>query len=111
MSCETCRHDANELTEHPCTVCDENSHWESKQDSFDEIHRPAHYANRKIEVIDFISDSNRHGKYIGTEGYFVGNIIKYITRFRLKGTPIKDLKKARYYIDALIREAEFNESK
>lgn len=34
-------------------------------------------------------------------GYFEGNVIKYVTRWRSKGG-IEDLKKARHYIDLLI---------
>ena len=36
--------------------------------------------------------------------YVVGNIIKYITRYPYKGTPLKDLEKARWYLDYLIKQ-------
>lgn len=105
IKCETCIHELNELGDFPCNQCNDESHWENK---FNDVNKPAHYADRGIEVIDFIVDANRHGKYIGTEPYFVGNVLKYITRFRLKGTPMKDLLKAKYYLEALIQEAERN---
>jgi|TARA_Y200000002_G_scaffold297309_2_gene251933 hypothetical protein len=38
--------------------------------------------------------------------YVRGNIIKYVTRFPYKGTPVSDLKKARWYLDYLINEEE-----
>ena len=33
-----------------------------------------------------------------------GNVVKYICRYNLKGTPLQDLLKARHYIDLLIEE-------
>jgi|TARA_R100000353_G_scaffold167199_1_gene129126 hypothetical protein len=38
--------------------------------------------------------------------YVRGNIIKYVTRFPYKGTALSDLKKARWYLDYLIKEEE-----
>ena len=38
--------------------------------------------------------------------YVCGNIIKYVTRFPYKGTPVQDLKKARWYLDYLIKELD-----
>jgi hypothetical protein len=35
-------------------------------------------------------------------GYIVGCCIKYLCRYKLKGTPIQDLRKVRHYIDILI---------
>lgn len=64
----------------------------------DEINHPLHYITGKIEVIDFIEDQKL--------GYHDGNVVKYICRFKHKGTPIKDLKKARWYLDRLIKNME-----
>lgn len=35
-------------------------------------------------------------------GYFEGNVIKYMTRWRTLGGRIEELKAARHYLDALI---------
>jgi hypothetical protein len=64
----------------------------------DMIKEPPHYANNKIEPIDYIV-ANRLS-------YCEGNVIKYITRWRGKGG-IEDLKKAKQYIDFIIdKEAQ-----
>ena len=52
-----------------------------------------HYKKLKIQPVEYI-----HANGIG---YFEGNVIKYITRWRDKGGPA-DLKKARHYIDLLL---------
>lgn len=52
-----------------------------------------HYRNLPIQPVEYI-----HANDIG---YFEGNVIKYVTRWRVKGG-ISDLKKARHYIDLLI---------
>ena len=36
--------------------------------------------------------------------YVRGNIVKYVTRFLYKGTPIQDLEKANWYLNKLIEE-------
>jgi len=40
--------------------------------------------------------------------YVRGNIIKYVTRFPYKGTPLPDLKKAKWYLEYLIKEEQKN---
>lgn len=64
----------------------------------DNVNKPAHYTQGKIEVIDFIEDQKM--------GYHDGNAIKYICRYRYKGTPLQDLKKAKWYINRLIYKLE-----
>jgi len=64
------------------------------------IDHPDHYNSGKIEVIDFI-------KSLGIdEDFCMGNAIKYISRYKHKGDPLGDLKKARWYIDYLIKQLE-----
>nr|UWI41332.1 MAG: protein of unknown function DUF3310 [Bacteriophage sp.] len=55
----------------------------------DTVNHPAHYANRNIgyECIDLA----RH------QTFCVGNTIKYLWRYKNKGTPTEDLKKALWY--------------
>lgn len=64
----------------------------------DEIAKPRHYNSGNIEVWDFIQDQDMC--------YLSGNVVKYISRYRHKGTPLKDLQKARAYLDKLIAEVE-----
>ena len=52
-----------------------------------------HYKKLAIQPVEYI-----HANGIG---YFEGNVIKYVTRWRDKGG-IADLLKARHYIDMLI---------
>jgi len=66
----------------------------------DKIKQPIHYVMNKIEPIDFIIANKLN--------FCEGNVIKYISRWRLKNG-IEDLKKARQYIDFLIeKEVEKN---
>jgi hypothetical protein len=62
-----------------------------------------HYAVGQIQPIDFFESNFTKDEYCG---YLKGNIIKYVARYRLKGTPMADLIKARVYLDWLI---EFEE--
>ena len=64
------------------------------------INHPEHYNSGAIEVIDFIKSLGMH------EDFCIANAIKYISRYKLKGDPLGDLKKARWYIDYLIKEME-----
>lgn len=64
---------------------------------FDPVVRPEHYMG-KIEVIDYIDDRLSQEQF---EGYLVGNVLKYISRYEKKnGT--EDLCKAQWYLDKLI---------
>ena len=40
----------------------------------------------------------------GYEYHLQGTVLKYIWRYRYKGKPQEDLKKARWYLDRLIEE-------
>lgn len=58
----------------------------------------SHYKKQTIQTWDYIAANNI--------GYFEGNIIKYISRWRDKNG-LEDLRKARHYLDKLI-ELELN---
>jgi hypothetical protein len=67
----------------------------------EKVRRPMHYISDGVECIDYIRQQ------LGDEGfesYLEGNIIKYIHRFKRKGEPANDLRKARTYLDWLIKE-------
>lgn len=63
-------------------------------DSADAVqHGGNHYKQFRYETWNVIADWGL--------GYFDGNAVKYLSRWRHKGG-IEDLKKARHYIDKLI---------
>ena len=54
-----------------------------------------HYKNLAIQPVEYIVKNNIP--------YLEGNVIKYITRWRVKGG-VQDLLKAKHYIEMLIEE-------
>jgi len=72
------------------------------QTVYNTISKPQHYADKEIEVIDYIRDTLTQDQY---EGYCIGNILKYVSRYRLKGG-VEDLKKANYYLEDVIDRLE-----
>ena len=66
----------------------------------DNINSLSHYTQGNIEVIVFILDQKMN--------YLQGNVVKYVCRYKHKGKPLEDLKKARWYIDKLIEEETKN---
>ena len=68
----------------------------------DSIKRPVHYISDGVECIDYIKQQLGDG----FESYLEGNIIKYIHRYKKKSPsePANDLRKARTYLDWLIKE-------
>ena len=66
----------------------------SKREAVD---HPDHY-NKGIEVIDYIDSRDFN--------FTIGNIIKYVSRHRHKSKPLEDLKKAKWYLDRLIKKYE-----
>ena len=57
----------------------------------DNVNHPSHYTSHPsgVEVIEITEHMN----------FCLGNAVKYILRCDLKGKPIEDLRKARWYID------------
>lgn len=72
----------------------------------DKVNHPRHYdlpgGGQAIDVIDDMLDDTE------IEGYYKGNIIKYIARYKGKGGA-ESLKKARWYLDKLIALKETQE--
>ena len=52
-----------------------------------------HYKKQPVQPWDYIAANDL--------GYFEGNIVKYVSRWRDKGG-VEDLRKARHYLDKLI---------
>ena len=67
-----------------------------KEEKYDPINKPRHYNQGGIEVFDFIKSNNFN--------YAQGNVVKYVSRYRHKGTPVQDLLKAKWYLNKLIEE-------
>lgn len=117
MNCDTCFYSNFNITEPPCDSCifDPESHIYSKwvaSDAFKNIplqYKPEdvafnkraldvqvagnHYKDLAIQPVEYIHANNI--------GYFEGNVIKYVSRWRTKNG-VKDLEKAKHYIDLLI---------
>ena len=65
----------------------------------DEIN-PAHYKKGSTETFDYIIDVVR--ELPSDEAYMVGNIIKYVSRYRQKHPdPRTDIEKARWHLNRL----------
>jgi len=71
----------------------------------DMVNSPAHYSNNPhgIECIKAIEASMSSGEF---KGYLKGNLMKYVWRYTYKKNPLEDLKKAEYYLKALIERVE-----
>lgn len=54
----------------------------------------SHYKDLVIQPVEYC--------YMNNLGYMEGNVIKYVTRYRFKEDPLKDLEKAKHYIELLI---------
>jgi len=75
----------------------------------DSIHHPSHYCNREMEAIDIIE------MIIAIEpnpkvAYNMSNVLKYILRFRDKGTEITDLQKSVWYLNRMIEKVKEEKS-
>lgn len=70
----------------------------------DRVNHPSHYMG-KIEVIDYIDDKLSEQQF---EGYLLGNVIKYLSRYQKKNG-LEDLKKGQWYLNKLIAVKENNE--
>ena len=62
------------------------------------INNPDHYTQGNVETISVIRDVLTEEEF---NGFVVGNIIKYISRYKYKGG-VEDLKKAQWYLSKFI---------
>lgn len=72
----------------------------------DMVNHPQHYADKKIEVIEYIRDTLSPQ---GFTDYCLGNVLKYVSRWRKKGG-VEDLKKAKVYLEWAIESAAKEDS-
>jgi hypothetical protein len=66
----------------------------------DPINKPAHYTVYDLEPIEVIQ------RWEFEDDFYMGNTIKYIGRFRHKGNPVEDLKKAVWNLNRKIERLE-----
>jgi len=64
----------------------------------DNVNRPKHYTQGKVECIDAIESATMG--LVGIVAVCVANVIKYVWRFALKNG-VEDLDKADYYLQKL----------
>jgi hypothetical protein len=69
----------------------------------DIINNPPHYGAGSIECIEYMKDNMDFMMFMG---YLEGNTKKYLHRYRYKGKPLEDLKKAQWYLNRLVEEME-----
>lgn len=63
----------------------------------EQVNHPSHYNTGSIEVIEAIDDWKL--------GFYEGNIVKYVARWKHKAG-VQDLKKAQWYLNRLIELEE-----
>lgn len=68
----------------------------------DNVLKPDHYTNGDIEVIAYIRDKLSAVEFIG---YCIGNVLKYVSRWKFKGG-VEDLEKAAVYLQWAIERAK-----
>jgi len=68
----------------------------------DNVNHPSHYNKGGIETIDYIESSLSNEEI---RGAYKMNVLKYVSREAHKNG-LEDLKKARWYLDRLIRYLE-----
>ena len=66
----------------------------------DEITKPKHYTQDKVEWLDVIDSMLEESSRID---FYCTQIGKYMWWLRDKGSPLKDAKKAQFYLDRLIQ--------
>lgn len=67
----------------------------------DDVERPSHYNTGAVECIEGLEACLSAEEY---QGYLRGNAMKYLWRCSYKGSMVKDLKKATWYIERLVEK-------
>jgi hypothetical protein len=74
-----------------------------------DVAHPAHYTRGKVECIDAIESAVQGLDPVSA--VLVGQVLKYVWRHAHKGTPMKDLEKAAWYLERLTRHVTAKETK
>lgn len=68
----------------------------------DIINKPSHYHKNQIDVIGYLEQHFPNTATVTVaEGFFIGNVIKYVSRYKEKNGS-EDLKKAEFYLKKLM---------
>lgn len=67
------------------------------------VNHPSHYTAGGLEVIDILRVKMTSEQF---EGFLLGNALKYLLRYRNKINPLEDVRKAAWYVNALIRHLD-----
>jgi len=75
------------------------------------VNHPEHYneltlAGKPVETIDLIKTFANMPGTTQYNGFLMGTIIKYLSRYPYKEKPLQDLEKAKWYLDKLIEEVK-----
>ena len=76
---------------------------EKKEETVDLVNQPPHYKKNKVLAIKVIEAG------LGDQGfqdYLLGQVFKYLLRFKHKGKPIEDLEKAEWYLKRLKKKVK-----
>ena len=65
----------------------------------DPVNHPTHYTQGTIECIEYLQSAH-------STDPLAWQVVKYLHRYRLKGTPVQDLQKAEFYLKRLIAERQ-----
>lgn len=76
----------------------ENSSSSTNEENRNLVDHPPHYREGGIEAIDVITAWKLD--------FELGNVVKYIARFRKKRNPLQDLRKAQWYLQHRISRLE-----
>ena len=68
----------------------------------DKVNHPSHYTTGEIEVINYIRDKLGADEFTG---YCIGNVLKYVSRWRHKDG-VQDLEKAQVYLNWAVESAK-----
>ena len=118
--CDGCKYEMHDGIEFPCSQCKgttlpssdeyktrldlwEPMHEQKAETETDVVNHPSHYTQGGIECIDALKAATV--SKTGIEAVCTANAIKYLWRYEEKNG-IEDVKKARWYIDRLIKELE-----
>ena len=69
----------------------------------DEITKPKHYTQGTVECLDALDSMLEESSRID---FYRSQIVKYMWWLRDKGDPLKDAKKAQFYLGRLIEKLE-----
>jgi hypothetical protein len=76
---------------------------EKKEEKVDLVNQPPHYKKNKVQAIKVIEAG------LGDQGFqdfLLGQVFKYLLRFKHKGKPIEDLEKAEWYLKRLKKKVK-----